>query len=228
MARATKKKRSKKTVSQFQKIVRSHQSRPDRIFHTVLHNLEPQEVSKCSKQISENLIFKDLFLPAKNNFNLSYGNLVPIEGPSIIPWVEAILQNSKDKINSFVLIEKEVTALILQAEYEKADELCDKMYADFGISFWWLQLKIFLVEQLEGVEAAENFVSQWQSESNRKLTNLVINGYKYRIDTESIYFSFSDDLHRKLKEVFCEDEYTYTLLSYRLLPLHYKLDIDPL
>lgn len=227
MARATRKKRNKKSVSQFQKIVRSYQSRPDKIFHTVLNNLEPHEVSKSSKQISENFIFKELFLPAKNNFNLYYGKLVPISGPSIIPWVEAILQKSKNKVNSFVLIEKKVTALILQGEYEKADRLCNEIYDDFGISFWWLQLKTFLVEQTEGIEAAEKFVSHWQTDSNRKLTNLIINGYKYRIDTESIYFSFSDDLHRKLKEVFCDDEYTYTLLSYRLLPLHYKLDIDP-
>jgi hypothetical protein len=218
-----KKKKQIKQTNPFLKILRSSKNDPNLIYNRTISSLTPSEVRRYSKVILSNANFQGFNLTNRTNFSFFYHKRLINNTESTLAWVEAILLNSFEQLNEFIIIENRITKEVLCGNYVHAITLIDDVEKLLGKSFWAVQLKSYLIYKTQSSEDSKEYVSTEIGKSNTGITNFILNEISSRVDKDDIYFSSSKDFNRKLEEAFSNDLSFLYFLKYKTLPSEYTL-----
>lgn len=223
MSKPKKKKQIKKT-NPFQKILRSSKNNSDLIYNRTISSLTPSEVRRYSKVILSHPNFHGFDLTNRASFNFFYHKRLINDTETTLAWVEAILLNSFEKLNEFIIIENEITNDVLCGNYVHAITLIDDIEELLGKSFWAVQLKTYLIYKSQSSEDSKEYLSSEIKKSNTGVTNFILNEISSRVDRDDIYFSSSKDFNRKLEEAFSNDLDFLYFLKYKTLPSEFTIN----
>lgn len=177
-------KRSSKKREQVREFIRLLKSGiiPENVHRNFLlrhlkYTLTPSEASKVIQAVDDNYFDYIAAYPIA----LEYGELFKEPGPYTnipgkeISWVYRFLSDYSEEINQFVKLETEYSKYFLLGDYQKANEIIDKIEQDISLSMWGMQQRILVAEMERGFVGNKDLLSQFLTDEISSITTFVVN-----------------------------------------------------
>lgn len=146
----------------------------------------------------------------------SLGNGVFVPYSSIereIFWNACILSRYKTELNEFISYEKKYSQEFVNGNYEKAQELLNVIEVKFGASFWLIENRFSLYQEMEGHEKQKAYARALQTEEGASpLVKWMVYFLSVRAEKNISFDRYQEMLMRSIRDNNCEEGLTQFLL----------------
>ncbi len=165
----------------------------------------PADYPKIVSTLGTQQIYRGLF--ALSAFPPKLSNLVrnprlgPISAGGEFVWTACVLRLYTKKLNQFLSMKEDFSRAFLNSNYDAASTILDKIEEEFGVSLWYIQYRLQLLQFKNGLEAQKDYLEKLlATEGINSLSAWVAYFFSLRTEENVSFAKLYDELADTIEE----------------------------
>lgn len=150
-----------------------------------------------------------------------------VDLPNELWWSGQILQNFKPQVATFLEGKRAIEQAIRLGDYSSAESLLDTLEESIGMSYWLLEMRIFLIGQILGLEAQKEYSREIKTSDASVLIKCFVHYVSLRCEPRVSWWKYHEYLTNFTAQFPVSDKRARAIFDFLLNPLRFTIETDP-